>query len=305
MLRKGMKPRPIAGEMRCDLHVHTIHSGMCTVPIANRFCRESFTDPQAVYEKLKRLGMDLVTITDHDSIEAAEALRRHPDFFLSEEATCRMPSGTEVHMGIYDITERQHVEIQRRRADFHSLLAYLREQDLFFTANHAFSALTGKRALPDYVWFARAFPGVEIRNGTLPQAVNDAAVTFARRLGKAVMGGSDAHCLNGAGAVWTSVPGAQSKREFLDALRAGRATVEGESGSWWNLTRIVWSICLCMVRERPWTVSLAPAIAAVPLATALIWRNDERFSREWLRRVEALGPILSNFEDSDIAERAA
>jgi hypothetical protein len=43
----------------------------------------------------------------------------------------------------------------------------------------------------------------------------------------------------------------------------------------------------------------------VPLATALIWRNDERFSREWLRRVEALGPILSNFEDSDIAERAA
>ncbi len=60
----------------------------------------------------------MVTITDHDSIDAAEVLRRHADFFLSEEATVRMPSGTEMHLGVYGITERDHVEIQRRRSDF-------------------------------------------------------------------------------------------------------------------------------------------------------------------------------------------
>ena len=66
--------------MKCDLHVHTVHSGMCTVPLLNRICRESYSAPQHVYETLKRRGMDLVTVTDHDSIDAAEVLRSHPAF---------------------------------------------------------------------------------------------------------------------------------------------------------------------------------------------------------------------------------
>ena len=61
--------------------------------------------------------MDLVTVTDHDSIDACESLRSRPDFFLSEEATCRTSRGTELHVGVYDITERDHIEIQRRRDD--------------------------------------------------------------------------------------------------------------------------------------------------------------------------------------------
>src|SRR3974390_2906044 len=99
--------------MRCDLHVHTTGSGMCTVPVARRFCRESYNDPPALYDVLKRRGMDLVTVTDHDSIDAVESLRRFPDFFLSEEVTCTLPSGTELHVGVYDITERDHIEMQR------------------------------------------------------------------------------------------------------------------------------------------------------------------------------------------------
>ncbi|MCL4853660.1 MAG: hypothetical protein KJZ78_20075, partial [Bryobacteraceae bacterium] len=63
--------------MKCDLHVHTVHSGMCTVPLARMFCRESYTQPDAAYGKLKRLGMNLVTITDHNSIGACDVLRSH------------------------------------------------------------------------------------------------------------------------------------------------------------------------------------------------------------------------------------
>src|SRR5689334_13467135 len=125
--------------MTCDLHVHTVHSGMCTVPVASRICRECYSEPEAVYRRLKLLGMDLVTITDHDSIDAGEELRKYGDFFLSVEATCRMPSGTEVHVGIYDISEQQHIETQRRRDDFESLIAYLTAERLFFSVNHLFS----------------------------------------------------------------------------------------------------------------------------------------------------------------------
>ena len=132
--------------MRCDLHVHSIASGMCGTPVLSRICRESYNQPEEVYTRLKQLGMSIVTLTDHDSIDAAEALRKYADFFLSEEATVQMPSGTEMHLGVYGITERDHIEIQRRRKDFISLMMYLTERKLFFSVNHVFSGLTGRRS---------------------------------------------------------------------------------------------------------------------------------------------------------------
>src|ERR1039457_1903147 len=124
--------------MRCDLHVHTLHSDVCPVPWLGRVCRECYSEPRAVYETLKARGMDLVTVTDHDSIDASESLRSKPDFFLSEEVTAEMPSGTEIHIGVYGIDDRQHQALQARRKDFHSLIAYLNEQRLLFSINHAF-----------------------------------------------------------------------------------------------------------------------------------------------------------------------
>ena len=145
---------------------------MCTVPVLRHVCRESYNQPLAVYEKLKRLGMDLVTVTDHDSIDAVEELRSRPDFFLSEEVTCTLPSGTQLHIGVYDITERDHIELQRRRNDFESLLAWLVDQDLFFSANHVFSSLTGRRTLEDFRLFETAFPALETLNGHMLARAN-------------------------------------------------------------------------------------------------------------------------------------
>jgi len=31
-----------------------------------------------------------------------ETLRRYPDFFLSEEVTVKMPTGTQMHLGVYE-----------------------------------------------------------------------------------------------------------------------------------------------------------------------------------------------------------
>ena len=88
-------------------------------------------------------GMDLVTVSDHDSIGAAETLGRHPDFFLSEEVTCRMPSGNELHVGVYDITERQHMEIRACGDDLPRLVAYLNEQQTFLQRQSRFFRADG------------------------------------------------------------------------------------------------------------------------------------------------------------------
>lgn len=279
--------------MRCDLHVHTVHSGMCTVPIARRFCRESYNQPLEVYEKLKLAGMDLVTITDHDSIDACEELRHFPDFFLSVEASCRMPSGSEVHVGIYDISERDHLQTQRRRADFESLLAYLREHDLFFSINHMFSGLTGHRHMSDYEWFERVFPAFETRNGAMLECANRRAAKLAGSLSKATVGGSDAHTLRGVGGTYTDVAGAVTKSEYLRGLRRGQGKVAGESGSYVKLTGDVISICAAMLRERPWTWLLSPLIAGVPGVILVNYVLETAFAEHWFQRAnrQSLGRV--------------
>jgi predicted metal-dependent phosphoesterase TrpH len=270
--------------MRCDLHVHTIHSGMCTVPLLNRVCRESYNDPCEVYETLKRRGMQIVTVTDHDSIDAAESLRRHPDFFLSEEVSCRTSSGMHLHIGVYGLKEGDHIELQRRREDFPALFACLRERGLLFSVNHAFSRLTGPRNDTDFREFAACFPAIETRNGQLQRRANLFAARFARRHGMLKLGGSDSHTLNGLGRTFTEVPGAWTPEEYLAGLRAGWSRVCGESGSYWKLTRDVLSISLAMIREHPATALLSPLWAAVPLVTLANVALESAFANRWGNR---------------------
>ena len=271
--------------MKCDLHVHTVHSGMCTVPLFNRICRESYNDPHEVYATLKRRGMDVVTVTDHDSIDAVEPLRRHPDFFLSEEVSCLTSSGRRLHMGVYGILERDHLELQRRAADMASLLAYLEERELLFSVNHVFSSLTGARCDADFEEFAARFPAVETRNGQMLAMANRHAAALAAQTAKATVGGSDAHTLASLGRTYTEIPGARTAAEFLAGLKQGRGAVAGESGDYFKLTRAVASIGCGLMREHRAALALAPLLAAVPAITLINLGLEYAFAHRWGRRV--------------------
>jgi predicted metal-dependent phosphoesterase TrpH len=280
---------------------------MCNTPGLSLVCRESYNDPQQVYDRLKRLGMSMVTLTDHDSIDALEVLRRHPDFFLSEEVTARMPSGTEMHLGVYGITERDHTEIQRRRKDFIALLMYLTERKLFFSANHVFSGLTGHRDEEDFSWFASYVPAFEVRNGQMWPEANGAAERLAKKLTKVGIAGSDAHTLAGLGLTYTEVPGVRTVDEFLAGLRAGSGIVHGAHGSLAKLTVDVYRIALAFFREKPWALPILPLTALVPAITAGHWLNEIRFCRKWsaaLDREEKRPRLLWNL-DSGLEARLA
>jgi predicted metal-dependent phosphoesterase TrpH len=267
--------------MKCDLHVHTHHSGMCTVPVLNRICRESYNDPLEVYKTLKRRGMDLVTVTDHDSIDAVEPLRRLADFFLSEEVSCSTEHGTHLHMGVYGIAERDHIELQRRRDDLPRLIAYLNEKRLLFSINHVFSGLTGPRTEADFDDFATQFPAVETRNGQMLAVANRHAAAFAERNGRIPIAGSDAHTLSSLGRTYTTIAGARTREDFLEGLKQGRGTAAGQSGDVWKLTRAVCSIGGSMVREKPWTAILAPLMVFVPAITIVNFLMELSFAQKW------------------------
>jgi predicted metal-dependent phosphoesterase TrpH len=259
---------------------------MCTIPVARHFCRESYSEPEEVYFRLKQKGMDLVTVTDHDSIGAAETLGRHKDFFAGEEVTVTMPGGAEAHIAVYGIGERQHVEVQRRRDDLPSLLAYLNEQRLVFAVNHVFSGLTGRRALSDSEWFRRAFPLMETRNGAMLETANRQAARLAAQWEKPGVGGSDSHSLRGLASAWTEVPGVRTPREFLDGLRAGRGKACGASGGYGNLTLDILEIIGGLFRESPCSMLLAPAVLALPAVTLVNWSLEAAFSFRWRLKLE-------------------
>ena len=224
--------------------------------------------------------MDLVTLTDHDSIGGAEELLSRPGTFLSEEVTCTASSGAELHVGVYGISERQHIQLQRRRADLVRFLAYIDEQRLFAVVNHPFSALTGKRYLEDFASFTR-FRGAEVLNAHLAPANNLRAAQFADRHSLLPVGGSDAHTLASAGSAWTEVPGARNREEFLLGLWQGRGRAAGKSGTYGKLTLDALRVGLAMMAETPWCGVLAPLLLAVPAVTLLNAFSERAFARKW------------------------
>jgi len=259
---------------------------MCNTPGLSRVCLESYNDPVQVYNRLKQLGMSAVTITDHDSIDAVEVLRKYPDFFLSEEVTVRMPTGTEMHLGVYNMAERDHLEIQRRRTDFLSLLMYLTERKLFFSVNHVFSGLTGRREEEDFNWLASYVPAYETRNGQMWPKANASAARLANRLGKIAVAGSDSHTMAGVGRTFTEVRGAQTVDEFFAGLRAGRGVVHGRHGSFARLTTDVLRVAKCVLREKPAMLPILPLTVLIPCITLGHWLNEMHFCRKWTAALE-------------------
>jgi len=276
---------------------------MCNTPGLTRICRESYNQPEGVYHRCKQRGMSIVTVTDHDSIDAAEVLRKYPDFFLSEEVTVGMPSGTEMHLGVYDIQERDHVEIQRRRNDFIALLMYLTERKLFFSVNHVFSGLTGRREMEDFNWFASYVPAFEIRNGQMWRESNRSAEKLAKKLGKIGVAGSDSHTLSGVGLTFTQVPGSRTVDEFFLGLRAGRGIVHGEHGSYTKLTLDICQFGGSLIEENPIACAILPFAVVMPAITAGHWLNEIRFCKKWAasllgetKRPRMLWDVDSRFE---------
>jgi predicted metal-dependent phosphoesterase TrpH len=274
--------------MRCDLHVHSWHSGPADLPVLKHLGRECYSEPEAVYEVARRRGMDLVTLTDHDSVAGALRLLSLPDTFVSEEVTLVLPGERQLHLGVYDITESQHETIQRRRRDPEALFAFLAEQRIPACVNHLFSALTGPRELDDVRLILGRLPLIEALNGSQPEGHNEYARVTGRLSGMAPVGGSDSHTLSGVARAYTTVPGALTKEDFLAGLRRGLTVPCGRSGSYARLTAEVARIFAAGYRDAArgfWRqpartlalLGLVPFLPLMPLFTAGILAHEMRF----------------------------
>jgi len=228
--------------LRADMHVHSYHSGYAS---HLRFLRtrDCYSDPEDVYRVAKARGMDLVTITDHDSINGClEFLDKHPDapdFFISEEIECWMPGlPLKVHLGVYGLNERIHREVQPLRRDVFEAAEYLRQQNVCVSLNHLFFFYRDQLPVGEYVTaMLRTFGMFEVRNGAMLREQNqliEDLVSRARGSDAAVpssritpVGGSDAHTLRRIGTTYTEAEG-RTREEFLANLARGAPAFPAE-----------------------------------------------------------------------------
>jgi len=245
-----------SGLFKADWHCHTRYSGHAKHLRFLR-CRDCYSRPIDVYRTAKRRGMDLITITDHDSIEGClELLNRLgdlPDFIMGEEVTVCFPAFRhEVHVAVYGHNESQHREIQRLRSNGEDFVAYLRQNRLLFVLNHFFHDFSDGARVREFIdRMAQLFDVFEVRNGSQQREHNLFIVELLERYRRqtgaertiGMVAGSDAHTLRRIGRTYTASP-ARNREEFLADVRAGRAQVFGRHSDHLSLAADIYGVVL-------------------------------------------------------------
>ncbi len=189
---------------KVDLHLHSYASNVTDYYAANSLAiPESYSDPLDLYARLKREGMALVTITDHNSIDGVKVLfdAGYTDVFASAEFTTTFPEdGCNIHITAANISEAQFAEIDRLRPNVYEMVAYLDDQiaaevstgrgnpivyfmthPLMSTQNRPYGR-EGSLRLPHIEKALLLCNGFEVRNGTRTRALNEFTEQWIRAL---------------------------------------------------------------------------------------------------------------------------
>ncbi len=238
--------------MKVDLHVHSKYSVRPSQWILQKLgCPESFTEPGTLYRVARNKGMDLVTITDHNTISGALEIAHLPGTFISEEVTTYFPEdGCKAHVLVYDIDEKIHGEIQKIRENIYDLVQYLGNTGIIHALAHPLYAVNDKLTLEHFEKFILLFRNFEL-NGARDEFQNQSIRFILEKLTpeairgliekhrimpaftepwkKNLTGGSDDHSSLNIARQFTAVERVRTLDEFLLGVETGQARVEGKA----------------------------------------------------------------------------
>jgi glycosyltransferase involved in cell wall biosynthesis len=235
---------------KADLHVHSCHSKRPSEWILRKIgCAESYTDPFRLYQIAVQRGMDLVTITDHNTINGSLEIAHLDNTFISEEITTYFPADRcKLHVLAYDITEVHHDEITRLRENVYDLVAYLNQEQIVHVVAHPMYAVNDRLTLEHFEQLLVLFKNFEV-NGTRDNYQSHVLRTILLSLTqekiehlaekhhltpsdadpwrKHLTGGSDDHSSVNIASKYTEVAGATGVADFLAGIAQNRASVGG------------------------------------------------------------------------------
>jgi predicted metal-dependent phosphoesterase TrpH len=215
----------LPGTVRVDLHTHTMWSG------------DSTTTPEEFAAAVESSGLDVVCITDHNSVDGAIVLR--------DRLNCRVIVGEELRTAAGEIiglflTERVPMGISHLDA-----ARAIRDQGGAVYIPHPFDPM--RRNLTESALYELAeadlIDAVEVFNAktSLP-SLNRRAADFAAEYGIVGGAGSDGHVPDALGAAYVEMVDFDGPMEFLASLAAARVV-----GHHWD-------------EPRPWSPRIVPSI---------------------------------------------
>ena len=258
--------------MKIDLHVHSKYSVRPSQWVLQKLgCQECYTEPLAIYRIAKEKGMTAVTITDHNTIQGVLEICHLPDTFISEEVTSYFPDGCKVHVPVYQIDERQHVDIQKARHNIFDLVAYLNEEEITHTLAHPIWAVNNRLTLAHFEQLLLLFKNFEL-NGARDARLNDWLKIILSILSPADMdkmmetyqmtppfpnpweknftGGSDDHSSINIARMFTEVEMAPNFTEYFRGLNQGRAEIRGQASTPLTLAYNIYSIAYQFYKSK-------------------------------------------------------
>ncbi|HMA86484.1 MAG TPA: glycosyltransferase [Desulfosalsimonadaceae bacterium] len=251
--------------MKADLHVHSKYSHRPSAWILRKIGgAESYTEPTAVYRYLKEIGMDRVTLTDHDTIEGCLEIAHLADVFISEEVTTYFPEDRcKLHVLAYDITEVQHDEICRVRDNVFDLVAYLKQEQILHSVAHPMYAVNDRLEVAHFEKMLILFKHFELngaRDAVLNQIItrilagltksrieefagkHDLAPAVDRAWEKGLTSGSDDHSGLYTGTAYTEVPDAETLDAFIKGIKNRRSHLNAPGATPQSLAHNIYSI---------------------------------------------------------------
>ena len=259
--------------LKVDLHVHSRHSRRPSEWVLQKLgCAESYTDPRALYAVARERGMDLVTVTDHNTLDGSLEIAHLPGTFVSEEITAYFPEDRcKLHVLAWNITEAQHQDIARLREDVYELAAYLRGAGIAHGLAHPLYCLNGRLTPEHFERCLLLFPVFEL-NGSRNGAANDILrriVTglaeddlnyLANRHGleplvpaampRGLCAGSDDHSGLNIARSHTAAAGVRDIAAFLSEVAAGRGRPGGREATPGTMAHNLYAIVYRFYRSR-------------------------------------------------------
>lgn len=304
---------------RCDLHVHSEASRQSARWILRTLkAPESFTPPELIYDLAKKRGMDLVTITDVNTIEGVEKISGLPGAFISEEIGAHLPGSKKpVHILVYNISGAQHEETVKLRANVYDLLDYLEEEGIVNALAHPFYFPGEDLTAKEWKEIIRRVLLVEGRNGTRAYWENRAAIEMGREIrGEDFSGftaGSDDHCGRFFALTWTEAVSDGTPDGFLRELVLGKGVLKGDHGSAVRSSYAVYSIAYSFYRDRllsknvPNVATMAADKFLSPISQdseeePTLWHKADFLFHHMLKKARGSSPDFESFLADELIE---
>ncbi len=246
---------------KLDAHCHSkASSGPAVKALGLIGCPESYTEPERAFDLAMARGMDLFTLTDHDTIDGALHLveRGFPRIVIGEEVTVFFPEDRcKLHVLVWMLTPELHEEIAARnlRSDVYEFAAWLHARQLPHALAHPLYIQNRKLTRTHLDRCALLFKGFETLNGAHAGTHRDALEHYLRSLTpgkvhrmireqglepfwpriweKARTGGSDDHGLLNVGRTCTQVAAPHKltdPKEFFRRVMNGQCDAAGAAG---------------------------------------------------------------------------